>query len=80
MANLDRERIYSRYELEKEKPSGYRILEKNYRYNDRSPSYDRYKIIDVISDIGLYTSITFNSNEVSVYDGVIVVEMVRPES
>lgn len=80
MANLDRERIYSRYELEKEKPSGYRILEKNYRHNDRSPSYDRYKIIDVISDIGLYTSITFNSSEVSVYDGVIVVEMVRPVS
>ena len=80
MANLDRERIYSRYELEKEKPSGYRILEKNYRRNEKSPSYDRYKIVDIISDIGIYTSITLNSSEVSMFDGVIVVEMVRPES
>lgn len=80
MVNLDRERIYSRYDLEKEKPSNYRILEKNYKHPKISQRRDRYKIVDIIEDVGLYERITPYSNDVSDYDGLIVVEMVNPES
>lgn len=81
MINLDREKVYTRYELEQQKPSGYRLLEKNYgRFNHTIVSYDRYKIVDIIDDVGLYTHISYSNNEVIGMDGIIIIEMVRPES
>lgn len=81
MINLDREKIYTRYELEQQKPSGYRLLEKSYgRFNRSSVSYDRYKIVDIIDDVGLYTYVSYSNAEITVMDGIIIIEMVRPET
>lgn len=79
MMNLDREKIYSLYELEKQKPTGYRLVEKNYRYK-RSPKYDRYRIVEIIDDVGLYTSISPAFQNTEMIDGIIIIEMVRPET
>lgn len=79
MINLDREKVYTRYELEQQKPSGYRLLEKNYRYK-KSPTYDRYKIVDIIEDVGIYTHVSRSYENVEMIDGVIIIEMVRPEA
>ncbi|MDE6055259.1 MAG: hypothetical protein K2G55_16225 [Lachnospiraceae bacterium] len=79
MVNLDCEKIYTLYELEQQKPSGYRLLEKNHRYK-KHPIYDRYKIVDIIEDIGLYTQVSRSYQNVEIIDGIIIIEMVRPES
>lgn len=80
MVNLDRERIYTRYDLEKEKPSGYLIVEKSYKHPKVSPPRDRYKIVDIIEDVGIYDYITPNSENCHSFSGIILIEMVNPES
>lgn len=79
MINLDREKVYTRYELEQQKPTGYKLLERNYRHK-KSPTYDRYKIVDIIDDVGLYTHVSRSYEEVTSIEGLIIIEMVRPES
>lgn len=79
MADLDRERVYTLYELEQKKPTSYQLLEKNYRHK-KSPTYDRYKIVDIIDDVGLYDYISPTKENVLMIDGIIIIEMVRPEA
>lgn len=78
MVDLDSEKVYTRYELESQKPSGYWLIEKNYRHK-KSPTYDRYKIVDIIDDVGLYDYISPTQENVLMIDGIIIIEMVRPE-
>jgi len=81
MENLDCKKIYTRQELENQKPSGYKLLEKNYHhFNSRGVTYDRYKILDVIDDVGLYKDVSVLGHEVVSMEGIILIEMVYPES
>lgn len=80
MKNLDCEKVYTLYELEQQKPLGYFLLEKNHRNRHVSGSYDRYKIVDIINDVGLYTYVSYSQTEVTEMEGIIIIEMVRPES
>lgn len=80
MVNLDCDRIYTRYDLQKEKPSGYLIVEKNHKHPKISPPRDRYKVVDIIEDIGIYEFITPVSENWHCFSGIILIEMVNPES
>lgn len=69
-------KIYSRQEIvqiQRECYNGYKILERNYKKNDRGISYDRYKVIEIIPDVSSIDS----PNEITIYDGIIIIEMIE---
>ena len=80
MVNLDRERIYTRCELEAERPSEYLIVEKNHKHPNVSRRRNRYKIVDIIEDIGIYEFKSPVSEDWYCFSGIILIEMVNPES
>lgn len=74
------DKIYSKYELfqiQRKHYNGYIILERNYKKNnDRSVSYDRYKVINIVPDVSIINS----PNESAIHEGIIYIEMVEKNS
>ena len=79
IGNFDVNKIYTRNELKLLLPDGYYLVERNYKKNQGAVSYDKYKVIEVIEDIGIYEGLLTSFSNVRCYEGIVIVEMVYPE-